>query len=135
MELGKQLFVAGLKEGVTKEDLESAFEKFGELQKVTLTIKPPGNAYIIFLNEDDAEAAYKNMNDYDLKGSKLSVKFSSLASRGDRNSGHGNKQFKDGVEVKSKKMKKSNSMKDQRMGSQNLFVRKVLTLLKKSEVM
>ena len=66
----------GVDGGITKEDLEEAFEKFGKVQKVWVARQPSGFAFIEFGDERDAQDAIKEMDGAELRGERLKVEMS-----------------------------------------------------------
>ena len=76
------LHVVGIDEAVTREVLAGAFGVFGEIRSVEIPIdnqsgKPRGFAFVEFLEADDARDAVDNMDESELYGRTLRVKFSS----------------------------------------------------------
>ena len=66
----------GVDGGITKEDLEEAFEKFGKVEKVWVARQPSGFAFIEFGDERDAQDAIKEMDGAELRGERLKVELS-----------------------------------------------------------
>lgn len=80
----RTLYVGGLSIDVTEEIVRSAFQIFGEL--VDVTIPPPVGgivektrrfAFVEFEDPEDALCAKDNMNDSDLYGRIINVKYAS----------------------------------------------------------
>ena len=83
------VFVGGLGYDVEKEDLEKEFSKFGTLNKVWVARNPPGFAFIEFEDDQDADAAIKEMNGAFIKGCEIRVDLSRGGGRGRRGGGRG----------------------------------------------
>jgi RNA recognition motif-containing protein len=43
----RKVYVGGLNENVSKEELEDEFTKFGKLEQVWVARKPPGFAFVV----------------------------------------------------------------------------------------
>ncbi len=76
------LHVAGLDDSVTKDVLIGAFSVFGEIQSVDIPIdsqsgKPRGFGFVEFMDANDATDAVDNMNQSEIYGRTIRVKFSS----------------------------------------------------------
>jgi cold-inducible RNA-binding protein len=75
----KKLFVGGINFNTTEDVLKEAFSYFGKIVKLRLirdreTGKSRGFAFIVFLNESDAEKAKNAMNGVELDGRMIGVK-------------------------------------------------------------
>jgi RNA recognition motif-containing protein len=73
------IFVAKLDFGVSQEELKSAFERFGRVNKATIatdkeTGKPRGFAFVEMFNEDEAEQAIKALDGSSFNGRQVAVK-------------------------------------------------------------
>lgn len=73
------IFVAKLDYGVSQEELKSAFERFGKVNKVTIAIdretgKPRGFAFVEMLDDEEARQAIENLEGYLFNGRPVSVK-------------------------------------------------------------
>lgn len=90
------VFVGGLGYDVEKEDLEREFSKFGTLSKVWVARNPPGFAFIEFEDDQDADAAIKEMNGAFIKGCEIRVDLSRGGGRGRRGRGGGRGNFNSG---------------------------------------
>ena len=76
------LHVAGLDDSVTKDVLIGAFSVFGEIQSVDIPIdsqsgKSRGFGFVEFMDANDATDAVDNMNQSEIYGRTIRVKFSS----------------------------------------------------------
>jgi len=76
------LHVAGLDETVTRDVLVGAFGVFGEIRSVDIPIdsqsgKPRGFGFVEFMDSNDAYDAVDNMDQSELYGRTIRVKFSS----------------------------------------------------------
>ena len=73
------IFVARLDYGVTQEELKSAFEQYGQVNKVSLAIdketgKSKGFAFIEMKNDEEAVAAIKGLDGLTMHGRQIAVK-------------------------------------------------------------
>ena len=73
------IFVARLDYGVTQEELKSAFEQYGQVNKVSLAIdketgKSKGFAFIEMKNNEEAVAAIKGLDGQTMHGRQIAVK-------------------------------------------------------------
>jgi RNA recognition motif-containing protein len=73
------IFVARLDYGVTQEELKSAFEQYGQVNKVSLAIdketgKSKGFAFIEMRNNEEAAAAIKGLDGQTMHGRQIAVK-------------------------------------------------------------
>lgn len=73
------IFVARLDYGVTQEELKSAFEQYGQVNKVSLAVdketgKSKGFAFIEMRNNEEAIAAIKGLDGQSLHGRQIAVK-------------------------------------------------------------
>ena len=73
------IFVARLDYGVTQEELKSAFEQYGQVNKVSLAIdketgKSKGFAFIEMRNNEEAVAAIKGLDGQTMHGRQIAVK-------------------------------------------------------------
>jgi RNA recognition motif-containing protein len=73
------IFVARLDYGVTQEELKSAFEQYGQVNKVSLAIdketgKSKGFAFIEMRNNEEAVAALKGVDGQTMHGRQIAVK-------------------------------------------------------------
>jgi RNA recognition motif-containing protein len=81
------IFVARLDYGVTQEELKSAFEQYGQVNKVSLAIdketgKSKGFAFIEMKNDEEAVAAIKGLDGLTLHGRQIAVKQAEDRSKG-----------------------------------------------------
>jgi peptidyl-prolyl isomerase E (cyclophilin E) len=75
------LHIAGLDDGVSSEVLLGAFSVFGEIRNIDIPIdnqsgKSRGFGFIEFIEEEDAKDAIDNMDESELYGRTIRVKFS-----------------------------------------------------------
>lgn len=73
------IFVARLDYGVTQEQLRSAFEQFGQVNKASLAIdketgKSKGFAFIEMENDDEAQEAIRSLDGFSMNGREIAVK-------------------------------------------------------------
>jgi len=73
------IFVARLDYGVTQEELKSAFEQFGQVNKASLAIdketgKSKGFAFIEMENDEEAQEAIKSLDGFKMHGREIAVK-------------------------------------------------------------
>jgi len=73
----KTLFVSRLPYTATPRDLENEFNRFGPIEKVRLPKdsqgKPRGYGFVLFENERDMKAAYKEIESFIMKGRRAIV--------------------------------------------------------------
>ncbi len=72
------IYVGNLSDDVSDEDLQQAFETFGEIASVTVikdkfTGKSRGFGFVEMPSEDEAQSAIKGLNGKELKGQILNV--------------------------------------------------------------
>lgn len=60
--LDAKVYVGGLPEDATTQELEDAFHRFGRIRKVWVARRPPGFAFVEFEDARDAEDAVKAMD-------------------------------------------------------------------------
>ncbi|KAI1700535.1 RNA recognition motif domain-containing protein [Ditylenchus destructor] len=60
--LDAKVYVGGLPEDATSQELEDAFHRFGRIRKVWVARRPPGFVFIEFEDARDAEDAVKGMD-------------------------------------------------------------------------
>lgn len=70
----KQLWVGGISQAVTKEELEAEFRKFGKLEDFKF-IRDRNTACVEFFNLEDATHAMKIMNGKRIGGEHIRVDF------------------------------------------------------------
>lgn len=73
------IFVAKLDYGVSQDELRSAFERFGKVNKVTIatdreTGKPRGFAFVEMFSEDEALQAIEQLDGFRFNGRPVAVK-------------------------------------------------------------
>ncbi len=73
------IFVARLDYGVTQEELQQAFEQFGQVNKASLAIdketgKSKGFAFIEMENDEEAQLAIKSLDGLTMHGREIAVK-------------------------------------------------------------
>jgi RNA recognition motif-containing protein len=94
------IFVARLDYGVTQEELKSAFEQYGHVNKVSLAIdketgKSKGFAFIEMKNDEEAVAAIKGLDGLTMHGRQIAVKQAE-----DRSNGAPKRDFNNNTERK-----------------------------------
>ncbi|XP_078362912.1 putative splicing factor, arginine/serine-rich 6 [Oculina patagonica] len=82
-----KVYVGGLGENGTKEEIEREFEKFGRLHDVWVARNPPGFAFVEFEDLRDAEDAIKELDGKTICGVEVRVEMSKH--RGGRGRGGG----------------------------------------------
>ncbi|CAI9108698.1 OLC1v1008369C1 [Oldenlandia corymbosa var. corymbosa] len=70
----KSLWVAGLSQSISKEELEEEFMKFGKIQEFKF-LRDRNTAYVDYFRLEDAAQALKNMNGKRLGGEQIRVDF------------------------------------------------------------
>ena len=86
---GVKLFVGGISYDVSEEELVKLFSNYGKLKDVHLvmdreTNKSKGFAFVTFSRKKDANKAVRELQGYDLKGRKITVKESDSNARRNR---------------------------------------------------
>ncbi|KAM3716293.1 putative splicing factor, arginine/serine-rich [Dirofilaria immitis] len=76
-----KVFVGGLPNDASSEELEEAFSKYGRIKKVWLARRPPGFAFVEFEDSRDAEDAVKGLDGTRICGVRPRVEFSHGGSR------------------------------------------------------
>ena len=76
--MANKLFVGNIEWGVTEEELQALFAKYGETEEVVIVKdkfsgRPKGFGFVTYKSEDDAAKAIAELNDYELNGRKLAV--------------------------------------------------------------
>lgn len=70
----RTLFVKYIPMNVTENDIKSLYSKYGEIERITLNVKQEYTtqvAYIVFLNENDAQKAFLDRYNIKLFGEKI----------------------------------------------------------------
>lgn len=83
-----KVYVGGLPNDATTEELEDQFMKYGKLRKVWVARNPPGFAFLEFEDARDAEDAVKAMDGAKICGVRARVEMSNGRQRG-RGGGRG----------------------------------------------
>ncbi|XP_023226362.1 RNA-binding protein Rsf1-like isoform X1 [Centruroides vittatus] len=78
------VFVGGLGDNLSRDDLEREFSKYGKLNSIWVAQNPPGFAFIEYDDDRDADEAIKNMNGVVINGSRIRVEMSRGSGRGGR---------------------------------------------------
>ncbi|ESO95339.1 hypothetical protein LOTGIDRAFT_116827 [Lottia gigantea] len=76
-----KVYVGDLGYGAAKQELEDAFSKHGQLKNVWIARRPPGFAFIEFVDPLDAEDATRALDGTRMNGRKVRVEMSSGKSR------------------------------------------------------
>ncbi|KAJ9516598.1 hypothetical protein QJQ45_015238, partial [Haematococcus lacustris] len=82
-----RVYVGNLEERVTERDLEDDFARFGKIHYIWVAKKPPGFAFIDFLDERDAEDAVRKMTG--ANGWRVEISRKSYGARGGHSSDRG----------------------------------------------
>ena len=88
------IYVGNLSYEVTEQDLQEAFETFGEITSVRIikdkySGRSKGFGFVEMPKKEDAESAINGLKDKDLKGRKLNVNEARPRSSGGRQGGRG----------------------------------------------
>jgi RNA recognition motif-containing protein len=72
------IYVGNLSKKITKEDLQKAFEKFGQVSTIKLkkdlfTGEPKGYAFVVMTVQTEAEAAIEGLDGKKIKGTEIKV--------------------------------------------------------------
>nr|CAD2200101.1 unnamed protein product [Meloidogyne enterolobii] len=79
-----KVYVGGLPEDATSEEIDDAFHKFGRIRKIWVARRPPGFAFVEFDDHRDAEDAVRALDGTRICGVKARVELSTSSSgRGD----------------------------------------------------
>ena len=60
--LESKVYVGGLTQNASKDEIEEAFERYGRLRNVFVARNPPGFAFIEFDNSKDAEDSVRALD-------------------------------------------------------------------------
>uniref|UniRef100_A0A0N5B1J4 RRM domain-containing protein n=1 Tax=Syphacia muris TaxID=451379 RepID=A0A0N5B1J4_9BILA len=71
-----KVYVGGLPQDATTQELEAAFNRFGRLRKVWVARRPPGFAFVEFEDSRDAEDAVKVLDGTRICGVRARVELS-----------------------------------------------------------
>lgn len=75
--MAKKLFVGNINWKASKEDLETIFAKYWELEEVVLindeNWRSKGFGFVSYVSEDDAKSAMSELNGYEIAGRALFV--------------------------------------------------------------
>lgn len=76
--MSKKLFVGNIDWGTNDEQLKELFEKHGEIEEAIIikdkfSNRSKGFGFVTFANDEDAEKAMAELNDYELNGRKIVV--------------------------------------------------------------
>uniref|UniRef100_A0A915PY78 RRM domain-containing protein n=1 Tax=Setaria digitata TaxID=48799 RepID=A0A915PY78_9BILA len=71
-----KVYVGGLPQDATSQELEDAFNRFGRIRKVWVARRPPGFAFVEFEDARDAEDAVKALDGTRICGVRARVEIS-----------------------------------------------------------
>jgi cold-inducible RNA-binding protein len=76
--MSKKLFVGNIDWGTTDDQLLELFSQHGEVEEAIIikdkfSNRSKGFGFVTFANEEDAEKAMSELNEYDLNGRKIVV--------------------------------------------------------------
>jgi len=74
--LGCKVYVGGLTQHASREELEGIFERYGRLRNVFVARNPPGFAFIEYENPDDAEDSVRALDGRNVCGVRARVEIS-----------------------------------------------------------
>lgn len=86
-EEGYRVHVADLGMDPSKNELETAFEKFGPIIEVWVARNPPCFAFIVYKYKEDADLAIREMDGRTLSGGRIRCSFARPRTRGRRRRG------------------------------------------------
>ena len=72
-----RLYVGGLRDSLTRDDIEVTFKPHGAIKDVWIARNPPGFAFVEFEKKDDAERAIESLNNREVQGCTLKVQVAS----------------------------------------------------------
>ncbi|VDL76825.1 unnamed protein product [Nippostrongylus brasiliensis] len=84
-----KVYVGGLPNDATSQEIEDAFYRFGRIRKVWVARRPPGFAFVEFEDSRDAEDAVKALDGSRICGVRARVELSHGRGRGAGNGGYG----------------------------------------------
>ncbi|KAK6043927.1 hypothetical protein COOONC_18568, partial [Cooperia oncophora] len=87
-----KVYVGGLPNDATSQELEDAFYRFGRIRKVWVARRPPGFAFVEFEDSRDAEDAVKALDGTRICGVRARVEMSHGRSRGGGLGGYGGRR-------------------------------------------
>ncbi|KAI6192256.1 RRM domain-containing protein [Aphelenchoides bicaudatus] len=87
--LDAKVYIGGLPEDATTQELEDAFHRFGRIRKVWVARRPPGFAFVEFEDSRDAEDAVKALDGTRICGVRARVELSTGRKR------NNNRNFRD----------------------------------------
>ena len=70
----KHVWVGGFSSSITKEKLEEELSKFGKIEEFKF-IRDRNTALVDFVRVEDASAAVKNLNGFEIGGDRIRVDF------------------------------------------------------------
>jgi len=79
--VSEKVYVGGLPDGASVEEVSDAFRKYGRLRKVWIARRPPGFGFIEFYDIRDAEDAVRSLDGSKLCGCRVRVEFSTREQR------------------------------------------------------
>lgn len=76
--MSKKLFVGNIEWGVSEDDLNKLFAKYGSVEETVIvkdkfSNRPKGFGFVTFEKDEDADKAIAELNEYELNGRKLAV--------------------------------------------------------------
>uniref|UniRef100_A0A7E4URJ9 RRM domain-containing protein n=1 Tax=Panagrellus redivivus TaxID=6233 RepID=A0A7E4URJ9_PANRE len=87
--LDAKVYVGGLPDDARSEEVEEVFRKYGKIRKVWVARRPPGFAFVEFVDVRDAEDAVKGLDGARICGVHAKVELSHGKSRGGGGGGRG----------------------------------------------
>ncbi len=78
---GCKVYIGGLTQNASKDEIEEAFERYGRLRSVFVARNPPGFAFVEFGDPYDAEDSVKALDGRLICGSRVKVEISHGRSR------------------------------------------------------
>uniref|UniRef100_A0A915EA62 RRM domain-containing protein n=1 Tax=Ditylenchus dipsaci TaxID=166011 RepID=A0A915EA62_9BILA len=84
-----KVYVGGLPEDATSQELEDVFHRFGRIRKVWVARRPPGFAFVEYEDVRDAEDAVRSLDGSRICGVRARVELSHGRSRGGGGGGGG----------------------------------------------
>ena len=74
--ISEKVYVGGLPDDATVEEVSDAFRRYGRLRKVWIARRPPGFGFVEFYDVRDAEDAVRSLDGSKLCGCRVRVEFS-----------------------------------------------------------
>ena len=76
--MSKKLFIGNIDWNATEDDLQKLFAQYGNVEEAVIVKdkfsgRPKGFGFVTYENNEDADKAIAELNDYELNGRKIAV--------------------------------------------------------------